>query len=467
MSASLSFHLSHLHILSLTSTPQDTCLRRLTNIKNTFYSLLSDMSKTQIESSNVCNEIESCILKIETLKDCRENCYPLDYLNLETARKTHKVALSQLIDALNLEKPLLPDFEQSYPLNVALEEFYTGSDLQTRRQLKEVSLLASKIIKSSESYRLFLKFLTYTASEIFQQSSFFYIPRSTAHFFVLGLTSKQSFNRMEKIGEGTYGNVFHVKGFKKEFAFKEFKKHENHENFAEDELINESICYLVIPPHPNLLKLESITRKGLYFELAQKDLNKHLKDPLCGYETLCHIFHQIASALAHIHQCGFNYKDLKLSNLLIFPDGTVKLCDLGFLALTSTDKDHIACQHFAAPEYALSEDGPISSKADVWSFGVCLFQSLTGGQYPLFSDHVNSPEYPKIVIEFLQSNIVTQEMLIKSLDRSAKSMLLTKDPHKKLLRIVVACLNFDPKARPSMEELQQILHEHILCFKSR
>jgi serine/threonine protein kinase len=231
---------------------------------------------------------------------------------------------------------------------------------------------------------------------------------------------------------------------------------------AESQIFHESSFYLLIPPHPHLLKLEAISCKGLFFELASSDFYHRLKDRTYRYETLSKHFFEIASALGHIHMQGYNYKDLKPSNILVFPDEKVKLCDLGFLEPSKHDKDRIVCAHFAAPEYESSLDTIITPKADVWAFGVCLFQALTRGKYPLLNCYAHRPDYFQKVVDFSKKNNITTEYLFQTLNTSNKKILTSRDPHGYLLPIIAACLRHNPQDRPSIQELEQFFHAKTL-----
>ena len=95
---------------------------------------------------------------------------------------------------------------------------------------------------------------------------------------------------------------------------------------------------------------------------------------------------RIAMALAHIHSQGIVHRDLKPSNVLLGRDGTVKLGDFG-IAFTPGGDQNITSEGtalgtptFMAPEQ-LEDARQADERSDMWSFGVCLFELLTGRKF--------------------------------------------------------------------------------------
>ncbi len=456
MAAALSFSIARLHLESCTQTPKDICFKKQMQLRDSFFSLLSATQEKTLSLANFRKAVECFNWHMTVLKGVQAESMPYEYLDLNTTLKTHHVAGSLLIRALDLEKPLFINFDQPHREACALQQFYACSFTETRRRLRELSHAAESILDSIESYHLFLKYIKTLPRQTLKVSQQFALPASTAYFFFSGVVSKKNIECIKKLGEGTYGIVFHVNAFFKTFAYKEFKTGLED---AEAEILHESSFYLLIPPHPHLLKLEAISCKGLFFELASTDFYHRLKDPNYRYETLCKHFFELASALGHIHAQGYNYKDLKPSNILVFPDDKVKLCDLGFLEPSKDDKDRVVCAHFAAPEYESTLDTIITPKADVWAFGVCLFQALTPEKYPILDRFCSQPDYFQRVLDFSKTYAVTEDYLFQNLNTSEKKFLESRDPQRCLLPIVAACLRSNPKDRPSTRELEQFFHE--------
>ena len=108
------------------------------------------------------------------------------------------------------------------------------------------------------------------------------------------------------------------------------------------------------------------------------------KEPL-DWNTRIKIAAGAARGLEHLH-CEAKppviYRDLKSANILLDEDFNPKLSDFGLAKLgPDGDKTHVSTRvmgtyGYCAPDYAMS--GKLSTKADIFSFGVVLLELITG-----------------------------------------------------------------------------------------
>ena len=107
------------------------------------------------------------------------------------------------------------------------------------------------------------------------------------------------------------------------------------------------------------------------------------------------IARQIAAGLEAAHESGITHRDLKPGNVKIKPDGTVKVLDFGLakvgpptpsnstleesptVSLAATQTGVIlGTVAYMAPEQARGK--PVDKRADIWTFGVVLYEMVTG-----------------------------------------------------------------------------------------
>jgi len=136
----------------------------------------------------------------------------------------------------------------------------------------------------------------------------------------------------------------------------------------------------------------------LAMELVEgEDLSDRIARGKIPIEEAVPIALQIAEALEAAHEQGIVHRDLKPANIKIRPDGTVKVLDFGLakaweaesgdqsLSLSPTMTQHataagiiLGTAGYMAPEQAAGQG--TDTRADVWSFGVVLWEMLTGSR---------------------------------------------------------------------------------------
>jgi serine/threonine protein kinase len=144
--------------------------------------------------------------------------------------------------------------------------------------------------------------------------------------------------------------------------------------------------------HPNVVEAYDAGEQAGVVYLAMKlidgvDLERLVKErgPLPVAEA-CELVRQAALGLHYLHERGLVHRDVKPSNLMRTPNGTVKVLDLGLarwcleaehgLALTATGRV-MGTPEFLAPEQVENAAGA-DARADLYGLGGTLFYLLTG-----------------------------------------------------------------------------------------
>ncbi|XP_056600920.1 ribosomal protein S6 kinase alpha-1 isoform X1 [Triplophysa dalaica] len=199
----------------------------------------------------------------------------------------------------------------------------------------------------------------------------------------------RQFELCKVLGQGSFGKVFLVKKITgpdggQLYAMKVLKKATLKVRDRVRTKMERDI--LVEVNHPFIVKLHYAfqTEGKLYLILdflRGGDLFTRLsKEVMFTEEDVKFYLAELALALDHLHGLGIIYRDLKPENILLDVEGHIKLTDFG-LSKESADHDNKAYSFCGTVEYMAPEvvnrRGHTHS-ADWWSYGVLMFEMLTG-----------------------------------------------------------------------------------------
>jgi len=196
------------------------------------------------------------------------------------------------------------------------------------------------------------------------------------------------YNIIEKLGEGGMGVVYKAEDsrLKRDVAIKFLPRHIAG-NAEERERFKIEAKAAAALNHPNIATIYAIEEvDGEMFIVMEFIDGKELRDivgatgPVAPTDAIEYAT-QIASGLQAAHAKGVTHRDIKSSNIMVTESGQVKIMDFGLAKIAGgaqLTKDHstLGTAAYMSPEQARGE--PVDQRTDIWSFGVVLYEMLTG-----------------------------------------------------------------------------------------
>lgn len=259
---------------------------------------------------------------------------------------------------------------------------------------------------------------------------------------------------VSKLGEGGMGAVYRATDtkLKREVALKVLPP-----EFAADTArmvrFEREAQVLASLNHPNIAAIYGVEQGAIVMELVE---GPDLAGPV-SLETAIDYARQIAAGLEAAHDRGIIHRDLKPANIKVTPDGVVKLLDFGLAK--ATEQSAVAANPSTSPTQSLAmtqagvilgtaaymspeqaKGKPVDRRADIWAFGVILFELLTGKH--LYADAETVTEALAAVVlkdpDFAALPVGTPERVRRLLERC-----LRKDPRQRMRDIGEARLTLD------------------------
>lgn len=213
----------------------------------------------------------------------------------------------------------------------------------------------------------------------------------------------ERYQKLEKIGEGTYGVVYKAKDriSGEIIALKKIRLE------AEDEGIPSTaireISLLKELQHANIVRLYDVVhtekKLTLVFEYLDQDLKQYLDHCEGGLETgiLKSFLYQLLRGVGYCHHHRVLHRDLKPQNLLINREGELKLADFGlaraFGIPVRSYTHEVVTLWYRSPD-VLMGSRKYSTPVDIWSIG-CIFAEMSSGR-PLFPGTSESDQLHRI-----------------------------------------------------------------------
>ncbi|KAJ8530310.1 hypothetical protein K7X08_037145 [Anisodus acutangulus] len=247
-----------------------------------------------------------------------------------------------------------------------------------------------------------------------------------------------------KIASGSYGDLYKGTYCSQEVAIKILKSErlntELQTEFAQEVYIMRKVRHKNVVQFigactrpPNLCIVTEYMSGGSVYDYLHKQKGS-FKLP-----TLLKVAIDVSKGMNYLHQNNIIHRDLKAANLLMDENEVIKVADFGVArvkAQTGVMTAETGTYRWMAPE--VIEHKPYDHKADVFSFGVVLWELLTG----------------KLPYEYLTPLQAAIGVVQKDLRPT-----IPKDTPPKLAELLETCWQQEPTSRPDFSEIVDILQQ--------
>ena len=268
---------------------------------------------------------------------------------------------------------------------------------------------------------------------------------------LVGTTLSSRYEIKEIIARGGMATVYLAKDLRlaREVAVKIIHPHLSEDPVFRDKFFREARMLAKVN-HANLVNIfdqgDDTGNAFIVLELVQGiTLRDAIKDLGALHTTqVLQVSKAMLSALAQAHSSGVVHRDLKPENVLLSDDGRIKVTDFGLARELSSSTDTgslVGTVAYLAPE--VIRRGKAETPSDIYSFGIMLFEMLTG-QQPFRGDDA-------IQIAFMHTS-----------ERVASAKTLNPKADSSLDQLMLWCTEPNPEMRPADASKALIEIEKIL-----
>eukprot|EP00026_Physarum_polycephalum_P006170 Phypoly_transcript_06211.p1 GENE.Phypoly_transcript_06211~~Phypoly_transcript_06211.p1 ORF type:complete len:603 (-),score=87.25 Phypoly_transcript_06211:16-1776(-) len=259
-----------------------------------------------------------------------------------------------------------------------------------------------------------------TPGDSAEQSRKFDFPPSTNKWVI----NYEELQLAEKIGAGTLGEARAAILRGEKVAVKELVKQKLSDVDTIDLRAESALLYALL--HENVLRFKGVCLKEPHICIVTEFMDKgSLSKVLYGpgvtpvsWDIRKQMIRDIVSGMVYLHSKGILHRDIKSCNMLVNYNWRVKVADFGFSRLKAENQTMTQCGNVAWTAPEIFEDAPYSEQADVYSFGIILWelvytskpwagfhsmritQYVTGGKRPSISS--TPPNTPALIMSLME-----------------------------------------------------------------
>ena len=402
----------------------------------------------QIRGARLKKTLNKYGYRVYTAMDLKEARRTLAEKKIDVALlslKQSDFSLEQFIKDLKLKKPMIVILE-SFSEELAASALKAGAadflacPIDSKELIKRIGVYA-RMENDADYDRLRIDMCAPVEKvgypgfwkRIFRSS----YPRSTEKELM-----KQRYEKLNRLGIGSFGEVWKVKDMTKDppeiFVAKIPLDKKLNAKFEKEARILRCLAghegvpkvfEMIEVMNKKALIQEFIVGKTLY-EVIERDLEE---------KEVESVVIQLTDVVAHAHDLGVVHRDIKPENVMVRPDGTIKLLDFG-AAKELKEKEMSATvtgsRPYMAPEQIM---GKSQRRSDVWAIGVVMYVLYTG-MYPFYH------KVEKVLMDIILSTPPSPPSKFnKALDQEIE-------------RIIMKCLEKKPENRyPNAKALKEDL----------
>lgn len=196
-------------------------------------------------------------------------------------------------------------------------------------------------------------------------------------------------NMGDAFAQGAFGKLYRGTYNGEDVAIKILERPENDLGRAQlmETQFQQEVMMLATLKHPNIVRFIGACRKPMLWcivteyakggsvrQFLTRRSNRSVPLKLAVKQAL-----DVARGMAYVHGLGLIHRDLKSDNLLIFADKSIKIADFGVARIevqTEGMTPETGTYRWMAPE--MIQHRPYTQKVDVYSFGIVLWELITG-----------------------------------------------------------------------------------------
>ncbi|XP_048329428.1 serine/threonine-protein kinase STY13 isoform X2 [Ziziphus jujuba] len=247
--------------------------------------------------------------------------------------------------------------------------------------------------------------------------------------------------------QGAFGKLYRGTYKGEEVAIKILERPENDPEKAQlmEQQFQQEVMMLATLKHPNIVRFIGACRKPMVWcivteyakggsvrQFLMKRQNRAVPLKLAVKQAL-----DVARGMAYVHGLGLIHRDLKSDNLLIFGDKSIKIADFGVARIevqTEGMTPETGTYRWMAPE--MIQHRPYTQKVDVYSFGIVLWELITG------------------MLPF--QNMTAVQAAFAVVNKGVRP-IVPNDCLPVLSEIMTRCWDANPDARPPFTEVVRML----------